>query len=538
MKKIYDKSELLFSLAWIGIYCAGMSIFDEISRRSGVENSASAMFALTASLFLFFWLKKHDKLEWFGLCKPTASAKAFLFYIPLIVITSKNFWGGAAMHYDAVGTVCFIIKMLCVGFLEELIFRGFLFKAMSRDSIKWAVIVSGVTFGLGHIINLINGSGMGLAENLVQIFFAVLIGFLYVIIFWRGGSLWPCVISHGVFNSLSAFSAEGEGMIQLVILCVLTVAYAVVLLKLLPKREKNDIKISGNCGFVCYNIFLLVILFGSIVFSIVDKYTGIISWPANYENIIGVSSQIITAIASLVVSIIGIAISLQNEEFFGVKITKLYALRVVAKHYSILQIIVTSILLCALNLILYMCGLIIGAIGTLLVALLFLLKVVRTEIPIMAKEEKALLQILKDNLIGCYINKWEASKELKEALKYLLYQKNLKEIYLELKDESDGKYNQYLLFKLLEFQQDLAFELKNNYNESDQRIVGSSLLDNVLDISFRHVEITDDVYEEICKNKYLLTRVLFRLHELSASREMLLHGVGRMFRYLSYSTKN
>ena len=237
MKKLYDKSELGFALVWIGIYCVGMSVFDEISRSIGVESSATAVFAVAISLFLFSWLKKHGKLEWFGLCKPTASAKAFLFYIPLIVLTGKNLWGGVAMHYDAVGTVCFIVKMLCVGFLEELIFRGFLFKAMSRDSIKWAVVVSSVTFGLGHIINLLNGSGMGVAENLVQISFAVLIGFLYVILFHRGGSLWPCVISHGVFNSLSAFSAEGEGMLQLVILCVLTVAYAVVLLKTLPKKD-------------------------------------------------------------------------------------------------------------------------------------------------------------------------------------------------------------------------------------------------------------------------------------------------------------
>jgi len=237
MKKLYEKSELSFALLWIGIYCVGMSVFDEISRGIGAENLASAVFAVAASLFLYFWLKKQGKLERFGLCKPTAPAKAFLFYIPLLLITSKNLWGGAVMHYDAVGTVCFVVKMLCVGFLEELIFRGFLFKAMSRDSIKWAVAVSSVTFGLGHIINLINGSGMGVAENLVQIFFAVLIGFLYVIMFWRGGSLWPCVISHGVFNSLSAFSAESKGLVQLGILCVLTVAYAVVLLKTLPKRE-------------------------------------------------------------------------------------------------------------------------------------------------------------------------------------------------------------------------------------------------------------------------------------------------------------
>ena len=159
MKKLYEKSELGFALVWIGIYCVGMSIFDEISRSIGVESSATAVFGVAASLFLYFWLKQQGKLERFGLCKPTVPAKAFLFYIPLIVITLQNVWGGVAMHYDAVGTVCFIVKMLCVGFLEELIFRGFLFKAMSRDSIKWAVVVSSVTFGLGHIINLLNGSG-------------------------------------------------------------------------------------------------------------------------------------------------------------------------------------------------------------------------------------------------------------------------------------------------------------------------------------------------------------------------------------------
>ena len=51
MKKLYNKSELTFALVWIGIYCVGMSLFDEISRSIGIENSASAAFAVTASLF-------------------------------------------------------------------------------------------------------------------------------------------------------------------------------------------------------------------------------------------------------------------------------------------------------------------------------------------------------------------------------------------------------------------------------------------------------------------------------------------------------
>ena len=237
VKKLYDKSELAFALVWIGIYCVGMSIFDEISRRVGVESIASAVFGAAAGLYLYFWLKKQGMEVRFGLCAPTAPAKVFLFYLPLIAITSQNLWDGVGLRYDGVGTVCFIVKMLCVGFLEELIFRGFLFRAMARDSVKWAAAVSGVTFGLGHILNLVNGSGMGVAENLVQILCAVLIGFLYVIMFWRGGSLWPCIISHGVLNSLSAFSAGGESAVRIGILCVLTVGYTSVLLKTLPKGK-------------------------------------------------------------------------------------------------------------------------------------------------------------------------------------------------------------------------------------------------------------------------------------------------------------
>ena len=83
MKELYEKSELGFALVWIGIYCVGMSIFDEISRRIGVESSVTAVFAVAVSLFLYFWLKNQGKLERFGLCKPAASAKAFLFIVSL-----------------------------------------------------------------------------------------------------------------------------------------------------------------------------------------------------------------------------------------------------------------------------------------------------------------------------------------------------------------------------------------------------------------------------------------------------------------------
>ena len=71
--------------------------------------------------------------------------------------------------------------MLNIGFIEEIIFRGFLFKMMAKDGLKSAIIVSSLTFGLGHIVNLLNGADF--IPTLMQVCYAVSIGYLFVVIF-------------------------------------------------------------------------------------------------------------------------------------------------------------------------------------------------------------------------------------------------------------------------------------------------------------------------------------------------------------------
>jgi membrane protease YdiL (CAAX protease family) len=139
--------------------------------------------------------------------------------------------------------VLYAISMLCVGFLEELIFRGFLFKAMEKDGIKSAIIVSSVTFGIGHIVNLINGSGATLLPNLCQVVSAIAIGFLFVVMFYRGKSLLPCILAHQFINITSFFANESAidnktRIVQSIIICVIALVYACILLKTLPKRKE------------------------------------------------------------------------------------------------------------------------------------------------------------------------------------------------------------------------------------------------------------------------------------------------------------
>lgn len=241
MNKLYKKSELWFSLTWIICYVLGASFADELSRIIGIEKLITVPFLLVLCAIAYAWMKKNGLFERYGLCKTDISSKRFLYYIPLFILVSCNFWYGVRMNGTWVAFALCGVSMICVGFLEELIFRGFLFRAMARDGIKSAMIVSSVTFGIGHIVNLFNGSGATLIPNICQIVSAVAIGFLFVIIFYRGRSLIPCILAHQFINVTSFLANEGAiddtaRIIQSLIICVIAVAYASVLIKTLPKE--------------------------------------------------------------------------------------------------------------------------------------------------------------------------------------------------------------------------------------------------------------------------------------------------------------
>ncbi len=130
--------------------------------------------------------------------------------------------------------------MICVGFVEEVIFRDLLFNAMRKDGVRSAVIVSSLTFGIGHIVNLFNGSGAQLLSNLCQVGYAAAVGLLFVILFLKTGSLIPCIVTHNAVNSLSVFANEGgitvtQEIFSAVAITVIALAYSVYLLKKIPQ---------------------------------------------------------------------------------------------------------------------------------------------------------------------------------------------------------------------------------------------------------------------------------------------------------------
>ena len=244
MKKLYEKNELTFAIVWIVVYCLLQSLANPLNSVIGIAYAASAVFCVLQTVVLFAFIRKNGLQKRYGLCKSSVPAWRFLYYVPLLILASGNLWNGVALRYTPAETVCRIVCMLCVGFLEEVIFRGFLFAAIAKNNVKSAVVISSVTFGVGHIINLFNGSGMDLINNLCQIVFAIAVGFLLVTLFYRGGSLLPCIIVHSAINTLGTFANDADltterHLLHLAILIAVTVAYTLILTKTLPKRAEK-----------------------------------------------------------------------------------------------------------------------------------------------------------------------------------------------------------------------------------------------------------------------------------------------------------
>jgi len=230
MKKLYQKNELLFAILWIALYTVPMG-----NLRNLGDDSPWMMLGLiviSALMLLFVW--KNGLLEKYGLSAWAKNSRAMLWFLPLWIIASLNLWGGVAAKYPLPGQLFAVVSMALVGFAEELIFRGFLFKAMLKDgSVKSAVLVSSVTFGLGHILNLFTSHAP--VETLAQVPFAVAFGFIVTMAFYKGGSLLPCILSHSLTDVFSLFAAGEESSplhwIAHAVIFVLAVAYCLYLAK-------------------------------------------------------------------------------------------------------------------------------------------------------------------------------------------------------------------------------------------------------------------------------------------------------------------
>lgn len=225
---------------FILIYVILANVGAILSKKIDFDYLGQILLLLTLSLFLIIYIKKHELTRVIGLTKISfLEAKKNLLYLPLFIIVLLNgvfFFDRTIVFKDIILSIGF---MMLVAFLEELLFRGLLFKSIEEHSTtKTAILISGATFGFGHIVNLLNGyTG---TNQIIQIVIATLIVIILSILFVFTKSIVPGIIFHFSFNTASILSIKVVPLydyISIGIIFVIALIYLFYLLKLIQQNE-------------------------------------------------------------------------------------------------------------------------------------------------------------------------------------------------------------------------------------------------------------------------------------------------------------
>ena len=238
MKQLQVTKPVWHAVLWIVIYVVVVNVGDLISEALGVENLATSLLLVGLSLGLLFYVRRNGWLSYYGLASFGAEhLQRMLYYAPLLVIIAIMWLRGVkpGLGLREIALICLL--MICVGFLEELLFRGFLLRGILKtSSLNRAVLISGITFGIGHIVNL--ARGMSPAEQTIQIVAGIFLGIVLAYCAVASGTIIPQAIFHTLLNisgNLTSSSVEVETMVLLATV-VISVFYSLYLRRLLTQR--------------------------------------------------------------------------------------------------------------------------------------------------------------------------------------------------------------------------------------------------------------------------------------------------------------
>ena len=234
MIKFYEKHRVLFAVLAIVLYCVTNAPVKEKYGYGSIQ-MLLLLAAFTAAIAIF--VKAGHLGDELGLTGWPKNMKKLLYLIPMFVLATGNVWDGFAPSFTGTALLYATLSMALVGFVEEMIFRGFLFKGMQAEgSIAAAIIVSSLTFGLGHIVNMF--AGQASFETFIQMIFAITWGFIFTMVYYRGKSLWPCIIAHSIIDVLAEYGAD-NGTVDWVSI-IATIIVGTVYCIYLGRLKKED----------------------------------------------------------------------------------------------------------------------------------------------------------------------------------------------------------------------------------------------------------------------------------------------------------
>ncbi|MBQ4464887.1 MAG: CPBP family intramembrane metalloprotease [Oscillospiraceae bacterium] len=241
MKKLWDKKPVLFAVIWIVLYVMGTGTMQNLTDDPAKNYLAVIELNSVFAAILLIFAKRHELLKSWFLQGFRGGWKRVLYFLPLFAAMTENLWHGFGHREDTpAATVCGVLAIgILAPFMEELIFRGILFRAIGRTSARRAFWWAALGFGIGHAVNLLFGKG-GM-ETALQLVYASCIGFAFAAAVLAGRSLIPTTIGHMLCNSLSFFARQEETLTSshiagIAVMCLICVVYGIYLLKVSDRK--------------------------------------------------------------------------------------------------------------------------------------------------------------------------------------------------------------------------------------------------------------------------------------------------------------
>lgn len=153
-------------------------------------------------------LRKNRWWSDIGLRAPYQRRLLWLFWLPFVPVFG-NLLDGVHVT-DSAQILLFLVMALLSGFVEEILFRGLILRALLPTGIWRAALLSAALFGSMHILNVLTMSNPVYA--LLQVGYAAAIGFAYAVLVIRTGTLWPLILAHCLTNFAGFMAANGAGL--------------------------------------------------------------------------------------------------------------------------------------------------------------------------------------------------------------------------------------------------------------------------------------------------------------------------------------
>lgn len=228
------KREFALFAILTSVYFLLINSANKLSDIINIPDSINALVGIAFPLGVIAYLKNKNLLSYYGLSSlKKLDYKNLLFCLPMIIVAMVNLRYGIYINHSYLQILLLSLEALGVGFAEEILFRGFLMKAIMNKSSAAAIRVSGIAFGMIHIFNLLYGADT--VATLAQVVYATSLGLMFSMFFYKTDNIIPCIICHGIINMTHTFLPKDLSLTQMctgwVMFIIPSVFYACYLYK-------------------------------------------------------------------------------------------------------------------------------------------------------------------------------------------------------------------------------------------------------------------------------------------------------------------